>query len=75
MQLPGCVEDTIPDATVQPAVFDDSAYDTKPAPDPPAGDNVTGVPAGPESTVFETDSVAWVTAVNVNVTAALDAAA
>ena len=75
MQLPGCVVDTTPDVTVQPAVFDVTAYDTAPAPDPPDVARVTSVPAGPDRSVFVIVSVAWATAVNVNVAAALDAAA
>ena len=39
---------------------------TAPVPDPPAVVNVTGVPAGPDTTVFDTVSVACATAVNVN---------
>ena len=57
--------------TEQPAVFDVTAYETSPLPDPPEVASVTAVPPGTVVGEVEIVSVAWETAVNVNVTEAL----
>ena len=49
-----------------------TANDTTPEPDPPPLVSVTGVPATPDTTVFDTTSEAWDAAVNVNTTGLLD---
>ena len=51
-----------------------AANDTTPVPDPPLVVNVTGVPATPDTTVFDTTNEAWDAAVNVNTTGLLDTA-
>ena len=50
----------------------DTANDTTPVPEPPPLVNVTGVPATPDTTAFDTTSEAWDAAVNVNTTGLLD---
>ena len=68
----GAVTDRLTPDTTHPVP--DTANDTTPVPDPPPLVNVTGVPATPDTTVFDTTNKAWDAAVNVNTTGLLDTA-
>ena len=70
MQVVGADTDRLTPDTTHPVPV--TTNDTTPVPDPPPLVNVTGVPATPDTTAFDTTNKAWDAAVNVKLFTALD---